>query len=54
MALLVAALGLLALLLALLPGGQDSAAIVALLLPVHLALAWALALPRRAPRTRVA
>lgn len=39
-------LGLVALLLALLPGGQENAAIVALLLPVHLALAWALALPR--------
>ena len=45
----VAALGLLALLLVLLPGGQQSGAIVALLLPVHLALAWALAGPRRAP-----
>ena len=39
-------LGLVALLLALLPGGQENLAIVAMLLPVHLALAWALALPR--------
>jgi hypothetical protein len=51
-AMLVAGLGLVALMLALIPGGQDSAAIVALLLPVHLALAWALALPRRAPLPR--
>ena len=36
----------LALLLALLPGGQENLAIVAMLLPVHLAIAWALALPR--------
>jgi hypothetical protein len=53
-AILVAELGLVALMLALIPGGQDSTAIVVLLLPVHLALAWALALPRRAPRTIVA
>jgi hypothetical protein len=32
-------------LLALIPGGQENRAIVALFLPVHLALAWALALP---------
>jgi Domain of unknown function (DUF4105) len=32
-------------LLALVPGGQESRAIVALVLPVHLAIAWALALP---------
>jgi hypothetical protein len=38
-------------LLALIPGGQDSGAIVALLLPVHVALAWALALPRGVVRT---
>jgi hypothetical protein len=43
----VALLGLLALLLAILPGGQASGPVVALLLPVHLALAWALGLPRR-------
>jgi hypothetical protein len=51
-AMLVGALGLLALVLTLVPGGQDSAAIVALLLPVHLALAWALAHPRRALPSR--
>lgn len=45
-ALAVAACGLAAALLALLPGGQASGAIVALLLPVHLALAAALVLPR--------
>jgi hypothetical protein len=44
---LVALLGLFAALLALIPGGQRNGAIVALLLPVHLALAWALLLPRR-------
>jgi hypothetical protein len=49
----VALLGLLALLLAILPGGQSSGPIVALILPVHLALAWALGLPRRT-RARVA
>ncbi|MDQ2664444.1 MAG: DUF4105 domain-containing protein [Gemmatimonadota bacterium] len=43
---LVAVLGLVALLLAVVPGGQENRAIVALLLPVHLAFAWALALPR--------
>ncbi|MEO8562374.1 MAG: DUF4105 domain-containing protein [bacterium] len=32
-------------LLALVPGGQENRAIVALIFPVHLALAWALALP---------
>jgi hypothetical protein len=42
----VAGLGLLALVLALLPGGEENGAVVALVLPVHLALAWALALPR--------
>jgi hypothetical protein len=52
-ALVVAACGLFALLLALLPGGQRSGAAVALFLPVHLAVAWALLLPRlaRTPRT---
>ena len=39
-------LGFVALLLALFPGGQENLAIVAIVLPVHLALAWALALPR--------
>jgi hypothetical protein len=43
---LVAAFGLLAALLSIIPGGQKNLAIVALLLPVHLAIAWALALPR--------
>ena len=42
----VAALGIVALLLAVIPGGQENGAIVALFLPVHLAFAWALALPR--------
>ena len=44
----IAGLSLVALLLAVLPGGQDNLAIVAMLLPVHLAIAWALALPRAA------
>ena len=49
----VAVFGLMALLLALIPGGQENGPIVALFLPVHLALAWALALPRvRATTTR--
>ena len=42
----VAMLGLVAAVLAIVPGGQESLAVVALFLPVHLALAWALALPR--------
>jgi hypothetical protein len=42
---ILAMLGVLALLLALLPGGQANLAIVALVLPVQLALAWALTLP---------
>ena len=42
----VAALGILAFLLAVIPGGQENGAIVAMFLPVHLAFAWALALPR--------
>ena len=42
----VAALGIIAFLLAVIPGGQENGAIVALFLPVHLAFAWALALPR--------
>ena len=45
-AVFVAALGAIAFLLAVIPGGQENRAIVALFLPVHLALAWALALPR--------
>ncbi|CAN5915386.1 DUF4105 domain-containing protein [soil metagenome] len=44
----IAAVGLVALVLALLPGGQENLAIVVMLLPVHLAIAWALALPRAA------
>ena len=42
---IIALLGLVALVLALIPGGQQSGAIVALILPVNLAIAWALALP---------
>jgi hypothetical protein len=38
----VVALGLVGLLLALIPGGQENRAIVALFLPVHLAIAWSL------------
>lgn len=53
LAAIIAALGVIALLLAVIPGGQESGAIVALFLPVHLAFAWALALPRiRASTTR--
>jgi hypothetical protein len=43
---IVVLLGIVAAMLAIVPGGQDSRAVVALFLPVHLALAWALALPR--------
>ena len=32
-------------LMALIPGGQENRAIVAMILPVHLAIAWALAVP---------
>lgn len=49
---IIAMLGMVALLLTLIPGGEENSAIVALLLPVHLALAWALALPRGAPRAQ--
>ena len=56
-ALVVLAIAGVGALLALIPGGQENRAIVALLLPVHLAIAWALALPTpvaapkgRAPR----
>ena len=45
----VAGLGVVALLLALLPGGQATLALVALILPVHLAFAWALTLPLPEP-----
>ncbi|MEO6527963.1 MAG: DUF4105 domain-containing protein [Gemmatimonadaceae bacterium] len=45
----VLAIATLGLLLSLLPGGQENRAIVALFFPVHLALAWALALPQIAP-----
>jgi hypothetical protein len=48
---LVALLGLFAMLLAIIPGGQENGAVVALLLPVHLALAWAIGLPRRTRTT---
>jgi hypothetical protein len=41
----VVALGAVGLLLALIPGGQESRAIVALFLPVHLAVAWSLHRP---------
>ena len=43
---IVAAMGMIAAVLAMIPGGQENRAVVALLLPVHLALAWALALPQ--------
>jgi hypothetical protein len=33
-------------LLAFMPGGQENRAIVALFLPVHLVMAWAIALPQ--------
>ena len=43
---IVALLGVVAAVHAIVPGGQENGAVVALFLPVHLALAWALALPR--------
>ncbi|MEP6620538.1 MAG: DUF4105 domain-containing protein [bacterium] len=43
---LVMMLALFGVVMALIPGGQESRAIVALFAPVHLALAWALSLPR--------
>ena len=46
----VALLGVVAALMAIVPGGQENRAIVALFLPVHLALGWALALPRPAAK----
>jgi hypothetical protein len=47
LAAVVAILGLFALVLALVPGGQQSPGLVAMLLPPHLALAWSLGLPNR-------
>lgn len=47
---LVVGLAVIGALLALWPGGQESRAIVALFLPVHVALAWALWLPRATVR----
>jgi hypothetical protein len=44
----VLAIATVGLLLALLPGGQENRAVVALFFPMHLALAWALALPQLA------
>jgi hypothetical protein len=53
-ALAVVVLSLVGLALALLPGGQENRAIVALFLPVHLAVAWSVLRPavvaRSAPR----
>jgi hypothetical protein len=46
---LVAALGVIELVLALIPGGQEDRAVVALLLPMQIVIMWALALPRRTP-----
>ena len=43
---LVMTLGLLALAFVFIPGSQEARAIVALVLPVHVAFAWALSLPR--------
>jgi hypothetical protein len=48
-AIAVVALGLMGLVLALLPGGQENRAIVALFLPVHLAIAWSVLRPTIAP-----
>jgi hypothetical protein len=55
-ALAVLALSVIGMVLSLVPGGQENRAIVALFLPVHLAIAWAIALPIIAPprRQRVA
>jgi len=49
---IVAVLSVLALFLALFPGGQNSLAVVALALPINLVLAWALSLPLPAPVVR--
>ena len=43
----IAAMGLVSLCLAIIPGGQESRGVVVLLLPTQLAIAWALALPVR-------
>lgn len=48
----VVALGVFGLLLALLPGGQENRAVVALFLPVHLAVAWSLHRPALATARR--
>ena len=50
-AIAVVALGLIGLVLALLPGGQENRAVVALFLPVHLVIAWSVLRPTiAAPR----
>ena len=49
---IIAVLGVLALLMSIVPGGQANLAIVALVLPLHLALAWALSLSLPAPVRR--
>lgn len=46
----VAVLGIVAACLAVFPGGQESRAVVALFLPVNVALAWALSLPQPHPK----
>jgi hypothetical protein len=48
---LVAAMGVFALILAIVPGGQESRAVVALLLPAQLAIAWAMSRSRTVPKT---
>jgi hypothetical protein len=49
---IVAVLGLLALVMSIAPGGQSNLAIVALVLPLHVALAWAVSLPLPEPAPR--
>ena len=52
-AIAVVALGLVGLVFALIPGGQENRAIVALFLPMHLVLAWSVLRPTlAAPRAR--
>ena len=52
-AIAVVALGLVGLVLALMPGGQENRAVVAMFLPVHLAIAWSVLRPAlAAPRVR--
>ena len=52
-AIAVVVLGLIGLVLALLPGGQENRAVVAMFLPVHLAIAWSVLRPAlAAPRVR--